>query len=82
MNGLVGMGVIAKIFKSCGIFEKTEVIPPPALASEANASSPSAFEAWLTTYLKQLEESRKGPRLLARGASPFFFQNAELEKET
>jgi hypothetical protein len=82
MNRLVGIAAgIAKIFKSFRMLEKTEVTPLRTLDSEVNASSPSAFEAWLTTYLKQLEESRRGPGLLARGASSFFFQNAELEKE-
>lgn len=82
MNRLVGIaGVIAKVSRSCGILQKTEVTPPRALDTEANMSSPSAFEAWLRTYLKELEESRRGPSLVDRGASSFFFQNAEPEKE-
>jgi hypothetical protein len=82
MNRLVGIaGVIAKVSRSCGMLEKTEATPPRALDTEANVSSPSAFEAWLTTYLKQLDECRKGPSLVDRGASSFFFQNAEPEKE-
>lgn len=81
-NRLMGIaGVIAKVSRSYEMSNQTQVTPPRALDTEANVSSPSAFEAWLTTYRKQLEESCRGPSLVDRGVSSFFGQNAEPARE-
>lgn len=60
-------GVIARVSRSFEMLNQTEVTAPRALDTEANVSSPSAFEAWLTTYRKQLEEFCRGPNLVDRG---------------
>ena len=73
LNSLMGTGeVAARVSKSCGVLNKSEVTSPRALDAEANVSSPSAFEAWLTTYRKRLEESCRGPILVDRGVTSFF----------
>ena len=64
--------VTAKVSKSCGVLNKSEVTSPRALDAEANVNSPSAFEAWLTAYRKRLEESCRGQVLVDRGVTSFF----------
>ena len=82
LNSLMGIAeVTAKVSKSCGVLNKSEVTSPRALDAEANVSSPSAFEAWLTTYRKRLEECCRRSILVDRGVAPLFVQNAEPAKE-
>lgn len=74
-------GVIAKVSRSCGMLNKSEVTPRRTLDMEANVSSRSVFEVWLTTYRKQLEEFVEVQSLVDRGVASCFGQNAEPTKE-
>jgi len=70
-----GQGRIGRISKSHRTPQKTEVIPQD-LVTEANSSSPSAFEAWLKTYLEHLEEARIAPTSTDLRVSSFPCQDA------
>jgi hypothetical protein len=72
--------IIAKISGSRGMLKKTEVTPR-ASETEGNSSLPSAFEAWLKAYRKQLEQSRISPTLADRVVLSVSCQNAGQAKE-